>query len=844
MRRILPILLLNLISYFSFAGRISGVVTDDQKNPLSYASIFIKGTTHGTTANNDGKFSLSVQPGTYTVVCQHVGYAREEKTVTMGEETVVVNFQLHVQQLTLSEVIVKKGEDPAYEIIRQAIKKRPYYNGQVDSFTVDVYIKGLLRSRGIPQKLFGQKIERDDFEKQGLDSAGRGILFLSESMTKVSFRKPDKIKYEVISSRESGGGFGLSFPFFINFYDNNVEVFGNSLNQRGFISPISNNALNFYRYKFEGSFFEDGKEINRIKVIPKRKNEPLFSGYIQITENDWRIHSLDLLTTKEYQLELIDTLRINQIHVPVTNDVWKTKDQVVYVAVKKFGFDFAGNFVNVYTNYNITPAFRKKFFDRVFMKYDSAFNRKDTAYWNNIRPIPLEKDEKRDFVFKDSVAKAERDSFLTRRNIDSLRKHQKPMTVKGILWTGDHHTFYSKKVYSTYTIKALVKQLEYNTVEGLSLNLEQSLNIRPIKGKYSFDLDWYNRYGTGNSHFYSWADLAIRPRRNNFLQDRYLMISGGKKISQFNHDNPISPLLNELYTLLAKKNYMKLYENWFGALQYNNHFENGVGWKVHLIYEDRIPVENTTDFSFFNKEGSLLPNHPYELDSIPFDKHQAFVVGITLTYQPGQHYIQFPRYKMPVGSKYPTLQLEYNKGIKNVFGSDVDFDKWQFFVFDKMNFKMGGTLRYRVSVGGFINAKKVEIPDMRHFNGNETFINLKYLNSFQLAPYYKYSNSEKFYALAHLEHHFNGLLTNKIPGFNKLKWNLVAGSNAFYVNENNYYVEAFGGIENIFKLLRIDFVTAWQPGAGNDFGVRLGFGGLLGRSISKDDNDASVSLEF
>jgi hypothetical protein len=133
---------------------------------------------------------------------------------------------------------------------------------------------------------------------------------------------------------------------------------------------------------------------------------------------------------------------------------------------------------------------------------------------------------------------------------------------------------------------------------------------------------------------------------------------------------------------------------------------------------------------------------------------------------------------------------------------------------------------------------------MQHFNGNETFINLKYLNSFQLAPYYKYSNSEKFYALAHLEHHFNGLLTNKIPGFNKLKWNLVAGSNAFYVNDQNYYVEVFGGIENIFKLLRIDFVTAWQPGAGNDFGVRLGFGGLLGRSISKDDSDSSVSLEF
>jgi hypothetical protein len=149
---------------------------------------------------------------------------------------------------------------------------------------VDVYIKGLLRSRGIPGKIFGQKIERDDFGKSGLDSAGNGILFLSESLTKVYFAKPDKIKYEVISSRASGNnGPGLSFPFFINFYDNNVEVLNNNVSQRGFISPIANGALNYYRYKFEGSFFEDGKEINRIKVTPKRKHEPLFSGYIQIT---------------------------------------------------------------------------------------------------------------------------------------------------------------------------------------------------------------------------------------------------------------------------------------------------------------------------------------------------------------------------------------------------------------------------------------------------------------------------------------------------------------------------------------------------------------------------------
>ena len=69
-----------------------------------------------------------------------------------------------------------------------------------------------------------------------------------------------------------------------------------------------------------------------------------------------------------------------------------------------------------------------------------------------------------------------------------------------------------------------------------------------------------------------------------------------------------------------------------------------------------------------------------------------------------------------------------------------------------------------------------------------------------------------------LEHHFNGLLTNKIPLFRRLNWNLVAGSNAFYVNRDNNYVEIFGGLENIFKLIRVDVVgslSEWQSGTGN-----------------------------
>src|SRR6188768_1394193 len=410
MRTVL-LILLSFVSVKTMAVRVAGSVTDANDKPLAYASILVKGTTRGTTTNTDGKFFLDLEPGDYTIVAQYIGYQRKEQVIHVGDEKVTVNFQLSIQQTVLKEVVVKQGaEDPAYEIIRNAIRKRKEYLDPLDSFVCEVYIKTQVKTRKLPDRILGQKLDQSNRKEMGVDSAGKGILFLSESLTKVAYKKPDKVKLEVISGRESGSnGFGFNFPTFINFYNNNVNVFSSQLNPRGFVSPIAEGALNYYRYKYLGSFFEDGKEVNQIQVIPKRKFEPLFSGTINITEGDWRIHSLDLVLTKENQLELIDSLTIRQIQVPVSEMVWRTKDQVVTFTFKRFGIEAVGNFLNVYNGYELDPQFRKKYFNKVVVKYDTTANKKSKAYWDSIRPIPLEPEEAKDYRIKDSAFQAQRD---------------------------------------------------------------------------------------------------------------------------------------------------------------------------------------------------------------------------------------------------------------------------------------------------------------------------------------------------------------------------------------------------------------------------------------------------
>ncbi|HRH49944.1 MAG TPA: DUF5686 and carboxypeptidase regulatory-like domain-containing protein [Panacibacter sp.] len=827
------------ISFIALAGKVSGKVTDDKGNVLPYASILIKGTSKGTATNNAGSYFLQLNAGTYTIVCQYVGFARVEKMITVTNNDIELNFQLMPQQTTMKDVIVKSGgEDPAYEIIRNAIKKKPEYREPLDSFTCEAYIKTLIKTRKLPKKIFGKKIEDKDRKESGLDSSGKGILYLSESLTKISFKKPDKTKLEVLSGRESGSnGFGFNFPSFINFYNDNVNVFITQFSPRGYVSPIADAAFNFYRFKYLGTFYEEGKAINKIQVIPRRKFEPLFSGTINITEDDWRIHSLELALNKESQLEVLDTLKIKQINVPIGNNVWRTKDQVVYFTFNQFGIDAVGNFLNVYNKYETTPVFNKKYFNNVVIKYDTAVNKKTKAYWDSVRPVQLEPEEAKDYHIKDSMYQYRKDSVFSKTYIDSMRRSQGKVSLKKILWTGYTRSNYDPKKPVRFTWQPLLKNVQYNTVEGAAINVEGTIRKSFIASKRRISLTPHLRYGLSNTHFNAWATLQLLKRSFEYEDDggttsrTQWTFAGGKRVSQLNNENPIAPLMNSIYTLFLHENYIKTDENYFASATYNKRFDNDLRIIADLLYEDRLPLNNTTDYSFFKKDKQFTPNYPAEKISQQFARHQAFIASVEFQYQPGQQYIQFPREKVPLGSKYPTFALQYQKGFQDVLGSDVNFDKWKFSVWDDMNFRLLGKLSYRASIGGFINNKQVFIQDYQHFNGNQLIFASRYLNSFQLAPYYANSTTASFYTTLNAEHHFNGLFTNKIPLFRRLNWNLVAGSNAFFVNKNNNYVEVFAGLENILKVFRVDVVASYLNGKNGQVGIRIGLGGLLGSAI-------------
>ncbi len=827
------------------AQKIYGTVFNSNGDLLPFASITIKGTTKGTSANDKAKYALNIAPGTYTIVCQTLGYTSSEKKVTVTNDT-ELSFVMTEQKLSMETVVIKNGgEDPAYEIIRNAIKKRNFYANQVKEFTCNIYGKDLIKLKALPKKILGQKIPDSDRKDMGLDSTGTGIIYLSESVSKVSVKQPDKFKLEVMSSRVSGSGsFGFNFPSFISLYSNNVKIFTDRFNPRGFISPIADGALNFYRFKYLGTFFENGRSTSSIQVTPKRKFEPLFSGIINIVEDEWSIQSFNLTLTKTSQLEIMDTLQITQLHVPVDNNIRRVKNQLLHFNFKKLGIEAGGNFLTVYSDYNVNPKFSKKYFDNVVIKYDTGVNKKNAAYWDITRAVPLEREEELDYKKKDSIYIQNKDSLLSRRSIDSLNKNQPKIKPFDIFLNGVRKSHFSKTNTASWGVDPLIKNAEYNPAEGVVVNVNGYINKFGSKSRSGISFRPSIRYGFNNTHLNPQASLTFFTREQDTLTTklkRYsVSFSGGKRVSEFNKEGNLPPLRNTISTLFYGKNYLKTYENYFGSIAYDRRYESGLRFSAYGLFENRIPLNNTTNFTFFKKDSNnITPNFPVEKLSNQFNSHKALIVGFSLTFKPGQKFIQYPNYKVGIGSKYPTFVVNYIKGINNVFNSSVNFDKWRFSIQDDKNLKIAGSIKYKVGIGGFLNNKKVFIQDFQHFNGNRVLSASEYVNSFQLASYYINSTTENFYSFGHVEHHFNGLFTNKIPLFRKLNWHLVAGSNALYVNKHNNYIELFGGLENIFKIFRVDAVVGYDKNNNVSTGIRIGAGGLLGASFRRTAGGAN-----
>lgn len=855
---------------FSYSQGIVGTVYNTEGTALEFATLYIQELGTGSASNIQGNFKMNLAPGRYHIVFQHLGYKPNEMEITVGASYLELKVVLQPETIVLQNVVVNaKNEDPAYTIMRKAIAKAKYHRQQINSFETEAYVKGSGRLISSPFFL------RKAIEKEGVDST---TSFTSETVSKIKFNRPFNFSEEVISVRSNGDDYGTNPSSFIlgSIYQPMYV---------GAVSPLSPKAFAYYKFEYLGTKNDRGNEISKIKITPRSRGDKIFEGELSIVEDDWSVQSASLT-----MLNAGITFVVNQIYEPVMPHVWMPISHKFDVTGKVFGFKFEYSYLSTMGKYKIeiNPDLplefevidekiekeeakklvsntkseveqqlnnggevtrkqlrklikdyekeeRKKDPEPMLestykVKIDSLAPKSDTTYWASIRPVPLTEYEIKGYHKLDSISLAEKAEAEGDTAISNKKSN---FDVGGVFTNYTFKLSDSDRLtyYSPFT------RINFNTIEGFNVGIKFKY-AHTYKSKNKLFVWPEAKYGFSSNRFY--ARVHSEYRFGPLYKRSSIRLNGGVFYNQINNTNPIAPLVNTITSLLWKGNYMKLYQSNYVATNYKGYVTDKLSYELGFILEQRTPLFNNTDYTWSKKTENYTPNAPenIEVPTTDFVEQKAALLSGSITLKPWLAYKIHNQSKQVANPGTASFSLHYKGGIPmgNFSGSDFSWFEIEY----NQTYVPGirGVFYFNAHAGAFLAKAPTNFIDFNHFKGNESpFLMNDPVGSFRLLPYYTYSTSDK-YALAQVMYQFRKFLITQLPimrltGVKELAYLSYVATPAL-----GNYIEIGYGLDNLFRLFRIETTASFIDGTYQGFSVKIG----LGTAITVDGGSGSISF--
>jgi hypothetical protein len=868
----------------AWAQGVRGRVRTTAGEPLSYAAVRVRNASAGTVTNAEGQYELPLKSGTYELVIQHLGYGAVTRSVTISDAFVTLDVTLSEQSVQLREVKVRaSAEDPAYSMMRKAIATAPLHQREVARYTARVYVKGggkLIEAKG----LLSKPSMRDSLK---IDSKRPG--FFIESVSELTFEQPSTYRNRVIAVQSDLNGQAPPFPYLENsFYNPRLDEL---------LSPLAPAAFGSYRFAYEGSFQDQGVDVNRIRVTPRSPGDDVVAGTLFLIEGTWSLHSLDFRYTRRGT-----PFRIRQQFAPVEN-VWVPISHELQATLKLLGLTFDVRYLASVSAYQLTvdPAVhariggplldekvdsvpvdsgtvsrkrppadsllrkletgesltlkelrqvtrqlvqeqRRAAPDRQALRrdsvaVDSGAYRRDSTYWAAVRPIPLTGNETRSLAEYLRTRDERRDK--ARRDSLQLRR----LLTFNALFAGG---LVPLSATTRLELGSLLLARQFNVAEGFVL----SPRVRWVRGgetpgvatsdETRLAFGAYPRYAFGRRQFSGQATAYYRRGATS------LSAAGGRFINQFNPENPAPFFFNTQGRSGANGNFLKIYERDFISLTAAR--QGGESWVasvgVEAAYRRYLPALAAFDST---AEGVPTTNDPLndELRRTAFPNHTALIVSASLRYRP------FVKYEIRNGRKYsiqnatPELGLRVRRGVPGVLGSGgassgADFIQLEITLGQYVRAGHRGKLEYLLRAGTFPNTRRLYFPDYQHFTSNGLRLLVHHQPSdFRLLDLYRFSTAGA-YLTAHGQYEFRKLLLTRLPFVRRTGLREgVLGHYLYQQRLDRTYAEAGYALDGLFRFLRIEIVSAFLDGRYQRtdfrFGLALNLNGRFAKPFRELD---------
>ncbi|MDE6624289.1 MAG: DUF5686 and carboxypeptidase regulatory-like domain-containing protein [Alistipes sp.] len=780
--------------------RVRGRVTDAATGvPLQFVSVVFPGTTTGITTDEEGVYALETRDSVAAVTATMVGYAAQTREVVRHTYN-QLDFALEAVEFAIGDVVITPGDNPAHPILREVQRCKPRNNpDEFPLYRCSTYTKMELGLTNLKPQFRNRRLQRNfGFVFDYVDTSaltGQAYLPAMISETAADYyhsRRPDLSREVIRASRVSGVEDSFSIARFtgnlqndINFYDNFIELF-----DVRFASPLAEGGLAYYDYFLVDSIEVEGRKTYKIRFHPKRLTTPVLDGEINIDSATYALQSASARMPKGVNVNWVKHLRIDNDNCLHGDSLWFRRCDRIAAEFSLATGDsskmtsFIGTREVVYTDLRVGEPIPDEVLgmDNEVAVADDRAGARDDAYWEQARPYRLSERERGIYAMVDSVQQAP-----LYRNI---------YTVVNTVLGGYYNTKY-------VGIGPYYKMLSFNRLEGLRMQLGGRTTTAVSR---RVRLTGYAAYGTRDEEVKGGGSVELVFNRGLM---RKLTVSGSHDVVQLGAGQHALTESNLLGSVFARGGRRRLSMVDRGDVGYEHEWRHGVtgtlGIRLQRIFgNEYVP--------FLTPDGRAVR---------AVDNAEVHA-GLRFAHNEKVYRTAFDRRNL--GSKYPVLTLGATTGVRSLVGSAWNYCRLEGSVHYAPKLPPVGYSEITLQGGRIFGT--VPYPLLKLHEGNATYFYDAY--AFSCMNFYEFA-SDAWVALFY-EHHFNGWLLGRIPLLERLKWREVLVCKGVWgtlsprndgsrpgtaapllfpegmSSVDDPYVEVGFGVENIFRLLRVDCI--------------------------------------
>ena len=810
-------------SFTSASGIVKDSITGE---PLPFVSVYFDGSTIGAMTDDNGTFTLQNNQGYTKLAAASLGYDTKFIDLKPGKKNDNLEVLLKPTAFEISEVVVKpkrekytRKDNPAVELIKKVIAHKN--DNRIEAkpeYQTEVYEKLSLSLDNFNPNLDKNKfLKKFKFIKNYLDTSefnGKPILTVSvrENLSDFYYRKSPKAEKTIVRAKrmqgidktlDDGGGITSNLEEIfksINIFDNNIPILLNR-----FVSPLSSTlATTYYHYYIMDTLDVGGDKCVDLAFVPANSESYGFTGRLYITlDGNYAVKKVLLNTPANINLNWVDKLRIEQEFKQMPDSTWVLDQENTFVnfyVVKGTQQLYAHQLRN-YDNYNFNVQNADSVFGLLGALHvlPEATAQPDT-FWTHNRPIPWK--EKEDAL---------NDILGQLRKVPAFNAIIK---TAEILITGYIPTANDKKV-TKFDFGPMNTTFSANHLEGFRMRVGgmTTANLNP----YWF-ASGYLAYGTNDrkikynlklTHSFTKKEYheGENPVNNlSFIQE-YDVYTPGQDFLFTSKDNIF--VAWKVGEPVTKMQYIRK-----SVLQYEKEWLNGLTWKSWIMNQNN-EAAGTLQYIKRDESGNLYHIKDFTTSEI----------GTQLRFAPGERAYNGRSGKESVfnlSKDAPVFKLSHQLGIKGVLGGDYNYNHTEISAEKRIWLSSFGHIDAQIKAGKVWD--KVPFPLLILPNTNQSITIQP--EAFHMMNALEFVTDQ--YVSFNATYYLKGWILNRIPGIKWLRLREVLSFNMIYgglTDKNNPtltpglfllpdgtqplgstpYMECSVGLENIFKILRIDY---------------------------------------